>query len=197
MPFFLRTRRLDIKRLERKPQKSLSVVHAVLSAALRDILTKLGHIEVSFYGADSADPIRTVRGWAVCVKAVMADVRLAALTSSRQIDEIVKRTTEAPDLFKVDVYHLNGLKEVNRKVTGAVPDAFADVLVETRTVLKYLDKYCLSFYDVDGDIVYNTADHYDRERTRYADTIRANVDNVARMAQRYVWWTRSTTRARV
>ena len=50
MPFFLRTRRLDIARLDRKPAENLQIIRDILHLSTKDVLHKLKKKEQMFYG---------------------------------------------------------------------------------------------------------------------------------------------------
>ena len=55
MPFFLRTRRLDIGRLERKPAENLEIIREVLYLSVRDVLDKLKKKEQMYYGFNKGE----------------------------------------------------------------------------------------------------------------------------------------------
>ena len=74
MAYFLRTRRLTLERLAKKPAENLDVVHAVLRASLRDVEAQIRRLEKSHYGwGKSADD--DVRKWANPIGRLLRQVR--------------------------------------------------------------------------------------------------------------------------
>ena len=171
MPFFIRTRRLDIKRLERKPQEDLSVIHVILSGAIKDTQLKLTQLERSYYGPGKTAHDE-LKKWAPSVKSVMKAAGVSNLVAAAKVEELVKQGLDPKCKFRVDVYDLNRVKECYTKCRGNNPVKFTDILIELKAILKYLEKYCLSFYDPASLIPLETAQHYEKKRSEWIQGIR-------------------------
>jgi hypothetical protein len=184
MAFFLRTRRLDLKRLERKPQENIDVVHVILKASIRDVKDKLRRLERQFYGAGKTARDEVTK-WSIVMKSILATVHMGEITNSWQVDEIIKRADDPTIHFTIDLFNLNKLKECYRKIRDTVPSKFSDIVLDCRSILKYLEKYCLSFYNPDEDLHFETAQHYEAKRREFNETIRTNIDAINIVSEKF------------
>ena len=184
MPFFVRTRRLDIRRLEKKPQEDLSVVHAILTGSVKEVLEKLIQLERAFY-APGKNAVDEMKKWAGSVKSIMESTLLSHMTSAHVIDDVIKMAADPQAKFRLDMFDLNRLKECYRKVKDAVPDKFSDIILDIRTILKYQQKYCLTFYDPDCGIPLETAVHYTKQRQQFIDAVKNSVAAIQRTGQTF------------
>lgn len=183
-PFFLRTQRLDIRRLERKPQESLSVIYAIMRASASEAEDKLRRVERLYYGA-SKNALNDARKWATPVKSVMNGVHLSRFTLAWHIEKIIQLSDHLRDNFDVDRYNVNKLRELTKKIQHFLPDAFSEIVDDLRRIVKYLDKYCLSFYNLENEVVYGTAKDYEKERHRLFATIKKSVDKVTALPHKF------------
>ena len=184
MPFFIRTRRLSIKRLENKPQESLSVVHTILSSSVKEVLANLKRVERAYYGVgrNAQDELKK---WISSVKGVMQVAQISNLVSASKIEEIIKEAAHPQSKFTVDLYDMNKLKESYRKIRDNIPDKFSDILIDLRSILKYLEKYCLSFYDPECEIPLETAQHYEKNRQENEAIIRENFEVITMLPHKF------------
>ena len=155
----------------------MSVVYTILRASVRDAEVKLRRVERLYYGG-SKNAVDDARKWACPVKSVMNGAHLSQLVLAWHIEKIIQLSDSLRSNFDVDRSSVNKLRELANKIEHFVPDAFSEITVDLRRIVKYLDKYCLSFYSLDNEIVYGTAEHYQKERCRFRSTIRNNIDRV-------------------
>ena len=180
----MRTRRLDIDRLERKPQENMSVVYTILRTGIGHTEDKLRRVERLYYGA-SKDAATDARKWITPVKSVMNDVHLTRFTLVWHIEKVIQLSDHLRGNFDADPYNINKLRELMKKVQHFVPDAFSDITDDLRRIVKYLDKYCVSFYSLDGDVVFPTAEHYEKERRQFRATIKRSIANIAALPHKF------------
>lgn len=176
MAFFVRTGRLDLRRLENKPQESLQIIHRILSAQISNIIRSIKLEEKNFYIGKTH--IEEIRRWNKCVNTMSKTAELSELSRVWQIEEIIKWCEDPHRKFAVDAKMVNKFKDCYRKIRDAVPDKFSDLVNKTKTVSKYLEKYCMSFYDLEEDTDLDTARTYELQRKEYLAKIKKNVDKV-------------------
>ncbi len=175
--FFLRTRRPDIRRLDRKPQENLGTVHKILSGAVKDSIDKVKKLERGFYGLGrhAQDEITKYMPY---VLAVLQASHISHLNSLVAINDIIQRSQDPNIQFEVDPFALNKLKECLRKISDVIPAKFSELVLELRRILKYLDKYCLSFYDIEGHVFIDTGHYYERQRRFLRNEVKRHLDRI-------------------
>ncbi len=184
MAFFLRTRRLDIRRMERKPQENLGVVHTILTAAVKDVLDKLKKLERGFYGL-GRNATDEIRRWVPCCRAVMHAAQLPHLNSLVTINDIITKSQDPRIQFTLDAFELNKFKECLRKINEAVPVKFSELVLDSKRILKYLEKYCRSFYQIENGIFLDTAHHYEKQIRYHSGDIRHTLDKIDAMYEKF------------
>ncbi len=184
MAFLLRTRRLDINRMDLKPQENLEVIHAILTATINTTLDKLKQLQIRYYGK-GVTPEQEAKKWATSVTNMMRSVRLSNLTTEWQVDDVIRRASDPKMKFTLDIYELNKLKECRRKIVETVPERFKEIIVELKKVLKYLELYCLSFYDHDNDAKLETASQYEIQIQHYKNEILTYLDTLQTMGNKF------------
>ena len=85
------------------------------------------------------------------------------------------------------MFDLNKLKEAHRKVRDNIPDKFKEMIMDIKTVLKYVEKYCLSFYNLEdeNEVDYETAKEYEQKRCDLAKDIRERLGTISAMANKF------------
>ena len=184
MPYFLRTRRLDLQSLDTNPPENLALVHAILLGAVQGVQDKLKRTERNFY-RPSKNALSELKKWAQHLNCVLQDARRPQLCASWQIDDVTGRGMDPSRKVDVRVFDINKLRESQRKVLDAVPNRFTDIILGLRRILKYLEKYALSFYDLASDVFLETAHNYERQRKDYICEIRKNVDSVLVLFEKF------------
>ena len=177
MAFFLRTRRLDIRRLDRKPQENLGVVHKILAASVKDILDTVKKLERGFYGL-SKNAQDDIAKYMPCVLVVLQASHISHLNSLVAINDIIQRSQDPKINFTVDPFELNKLKDCVRKITEVFPAKFSETVLDVRRILKYLDKYCLSFYDIESHVYLDTGHYYEKQRRFFRSEIKRHLDQI-------------------
>ncbi len=184
MAFFLRTRRLDIRRLDRKPQESLGMVHKILAAAVKDAIDKIKKLERGFYGLgrNAYDDIARYRP---CVLAILQASHISHLNSLVAINDIIQRSQDPNINFEVDPFDLEKLTEYLRKINDVFPAKISELVLDIKRVLKYLDKYCLSYYDIEGHVYLDTGHYYEKQRRFLRNEIKRHLDRVEIMYEKF------------
>ena len=119
------------------------------------------------------------------MKSVLASAQMFELTKVRQMDEIAKKANDPKQKFKADMFLLNKAKEAVRKVQDFVPYKMNDILKDLSTILEYLDKYCLTFYDKEKALDFATAKEYEERRDTWRDTITDSIHMVKSLAEKF------------
>ena len=177
MAFFLRTRRLDIRRLDRKPQENLGMVHKILAASVKDVLENVKKLERGFYGQGKTAQ-DDIHKYTPCVLVILQASHISHLNSLVAINDIITRSQDPKINFSVDPFELNKLKECLRKISDVIPARFTEMVLDLKRILKYLDKYCLSFYDTEGHVYLDTGHYYEKQRRFFRSEIKRNLDKI-------------------
>ena len=166
--------------------ENMAVVRAILTSAVKRVRTRLANLEKAFYGPGKG-AVQELSKWSRPVKAVLAGAQRSVLSSSHQFDEIFRQVADPKLRFTVDLYDINKVKECYRKVLDAVPHKFNDLIKDIKQIVKYLQKYCLSFYDIkDGDEYYlDTGHNYEKQRQDFQKSISDNLDSILSMTQKF------------
>ena len=82
------------------------------------------------------------------------------------ISELLKLAADPEHKFKYDMYDIAKLKEVQIKVRESIPHKFKDLIENVKNLLMYMEKYCLSFYDIEAEDQINYGTAYDYEKKR-------------------------------
>ena len=150
------------------------------------VLDKLRRVERAHYGLgkNAQDELRK---WRVSLKNLLMASSQPAFVSSDQIETLLRKSAEPSLKFKYDMYDINKLKECYRKIIEAVPDKFSEVITELKSILKYMEKYCLSFYDMDDEnaVKYDTALDYEKKRRDIAKNVRERLKYVQGMVAKF------------
>ena len=177
MAFFLRTRRLDIRRLDRKPQENLAMVHKILAASVKDVLENVKKLERGFYGQGKTAQ-DDIAKYMPCVLVILQASHISHLNSLVAINDIIQRSQDPKINFSVDPFELNKLKECLRKISDVIPTKFTEMVLDLKRILKYLDKYCLSFYDLEGHVYLDTGHYYEKQRRFFRSEIKKYLEKV-------------------
>ncbi|CAD5124104.1 DgyrCDS12406 [Dimorphilus gyrociliatus] len=139
--------------------------------------------EKQFY--DGKTYIDEIRKWNKCVNTMSKVAELSELSRVWQIEEIIKWCEDPQRKFAVDAKIINKFKECYRKIRDSIPDKFSEIVKQTKKVLKYLDKYCMSFYELEEDINLETARTYETQRKELSAKIKTNVDKVEYLSHKW------------
>ena len=184
MAHFARTRRLNLARLGAQPPEDVAVVHTTLLGAVRDVQDSLRKVERAFYGT-AGDAEGEIQKWCTSINTVLRDVRMPYFNCAGQIDDIVGYIMEPSRKMKVNIYDINRLKECLKKILDAVPGKLEGITSELRRISNYLEKYCLSFYDIEGAVFLDTCSNYENQRQDYLREITKSIDNVRSLIDRF------------
>lgn len=188
MVFLKRGRNLSLKGLQEKPSDNLSTVHETLNAGLEETYDLIRKLESSYYGPGKKSQDRVlndVKKWSSHVKSVVTSSHVGVLQSPDQMEDIIKNAGDPSKKFKVDQFALNKTKEVLRKVQDYVPYKLKPVSDNLKSILQYLEKYCLSFYDSKSGVDFETAKEYEEKRQEWRIVIEDNIETITSLAEKF------------
>ena len=184
MVFLKRSKALGLSRLAQKPPDNMSMVHSILLHALDENAARLKQVENEYYGKGRKAPDE-INKWLPSVKAIVVASQLADVNSASQINEIVRITGDPSKRFKGDATELAKTMEVYRKVIDCVPYKFRDIEKDLKLMHKYLEMYCLSFYENDTDVEFDTARDYQTHRIEWSKTIQHAIKSIRHLVDKF------------
>ncbi|XP_074652891.1 uncharacterized protein LOC141907209 [Tubulanus polymorphus] len=96
-----------------------------------------------------------------------------------------KRLDTPGVVVAADPDDLEKLKEVTKKVKHFVPNKFEECLSIIDKVMMFLQKFCLSFYDMANDPDYETGQHYSLSMIHWKESMKQKLDSVRRLAMKF------------
>lgn len=184
MVFLKRLRNLSLKRLEEKPTENLSMVHAILSKAVEEVLEKLKRLEQLYYGK-RRDQMDEIKKWGGYVKTVIVAAHVGVFKCAEQLEDITRNANDPSKKFKIDMFQLNKTKEIVRKVQDFMPHKFKEVSEDMKSILEYLLKYCLSFYDPKSEVAFETGKEYEEKRMEWMQTMNECLSSVTDLPRKF------------
>ncbi|XP_060559408.1 uncharacterized protein LOC132719623 isoform X2 [Ruditapes philippinarum] len=165
-----------LQQLETHPPSSLKDIRQALSDEIKTIQKKLTRLERSYYGVGKSLN-HEVKKYATPIKILVRMLGYFELPSVKAIEAALKYGSD-PKRYKGDPENVNLLKEVYAKVQSFVPGKFADVTELCEKMLELLEKYCISFYEPDGEIEVETALHYETQIRTWKRVIRETLGKI-------------------
>ncbi|ELU05790.1 hypothetical protein CAPTEDRAFT_193238 [Capitella teleta] len=181
MPFFKANRKnRDLLSLEQNPQNNLASIRSILRFSVRDIEQKLEKIECAYFGVCKQDQLKMLTSWANGLRKVMESSHATVISSSDQMDDLMKKVSDPAHRFGVDAFEVNRVKEVYRRTLDTVPHKFQSLVKDIESVVLKTAMYCLSFYDMDEHELHylDTGFNYETQIRTIRDTIKENVNNI-------------------
>ena len=184
MVFLKKPKPMPLSRLESKPPENISMVHTILMNAVAENMDKIKLVESDYYGKGkkAADEVTK---WLPSVKAAMSVINVSVLTSATQIEDINRITGDPHRKFKIDTAHFTKTQEAYRKVIDCIPYKFKHINDDLKKLLKYLEMYCLSFYDMDSGIDFDTGKEYEKKRKDWGSRIRYAIKCVTQLVDKF------------
>lgn len=165
-----------LQHLETHPPSSLKDVRNALASEIKATQKKLTRLERSYYGVGKT-LTHEVQKYATPVKILVRMLGYFELPSVKAIEAALKYGSD-PKRYKGDPANVNLLKEVYQKVQAFVPGKFADISEHCEKMLELLEKYCISFYEPDGEIEVETALHFETQVRSWKRVIRETLEKI-------------------
>ncbi|XP_053386461.1 uncharacterized protein LOC123563254 isoform X1 [Mercenaria mercenaria] len=165
-----------LQHLESHPPSSLRDVRQALAGEIKAIQKKLTRLERSYYGVGKSLN-HEVKKYATPIKILVRMLGYFELPSVKAVEAALKYGSD-PKRYKGDPENVQLLKEAYTKVQSFVPAKFTDVTELCEKMLELLEKYCISFYEPDGEIEVETALHYETQIRTWKRVIRETLGKI-------------------
>lgn len=163
--------------LQSRPPASLRDVRTTLLSEIKAIQKKLTRLERSYYGVGKSLN-HEIQKFATPIKLLVRLLGYFELSSVKAVEAAIKYGSD-PKRYKGDPTYLHLLKEVYTKIQNFVPGRFTEIIDMCDKVLEVLEKYCISFYEPDGETEVETALHYETQIRSWKNVIRENIQKIS------------------
>ena len=162
--------------LQSRPPACLRDVRHALLSEIKTIQKKLTRLERSYYGVGKSLK-QDIQKFSTPIKILVRLLGYFELSSVKSVEAAIKVGSD-PKRYKGDPTYVNLLKEVYSKVQHYVPGKFTEITEICDKVLEQLEKYCISFYEPDGETEVETALHYEMQIRSWKGVIRENLQKI-------------------
>lgn len=169
-------RKSPLVHLESRPPASLRDVRNALLSEIKAIQKKLTRLERSYYGVGKSLN-QEIQKFATPIKLLVRLLGYFELSSVKSVEAAIKYGSD-PKRYKGDPTYVNLLKEVYAKLQNFVPGRFSEIIEMCDKVLEILEKYCISFYEPDGETEVETAMHYETQIRSWKGVVRENLQKI-------------------
>lgn len=163
-------------KLESQPPSCLRDVTHALETEIKAIHKRLTRLERSYYGVGKSLH-NEIQKYATPLKLLIRTLGYFELTSVKAVDAAIKYGSD-PKRYQGDTENVKLLKEVYTKLQTFVPAKFSDIIENCSKMLELLEKYCISFYNIEGNIEVETASHYETQIRGWKQMIRDNLEKI-------------------
>ncbi|KAL4240962.1 hypothetical protein ACF0H5_001744 [Mactra antiquata] len=168
--------RSKLQKLETQPPSNLKDVRQILAAEIKNIQKKLSRLERSYYGVGKTLN-HEIQKYATPIKILVRMLGYFELPSVKSIEAALKYGSD-PRRYKGDPANVQLLKEAYNKVVSFVPAKFNDITELCDKLLELMDKYCISFYEPDGEVEVETALHYETQIRTWKRIITETLEKI-------------------
>jgi len=165
-----------LSKIESCPPSSLREVRSTLEAEIKQIQKRLTRLERSYYGVGKSLN-HEVQKYAMPLKILVRMLGYFELSSMKGVEAAIKYGSD-PKRYKGDPNNVALLKEVYTKFLSFVPAKFDDVASDCKKTLELMEKYCISFYEPNGEVEVETALHYETQVRSWRGVIHENLDKI-------------------
>lgn len=165
-----------LQKLESQPPSSLKDVRQVLASEIKTIQKKLTRLERSYYGVGKTLS-HEIKKYATPIKILVRMLGYFELPSVKAIEAALKYGSD-PRRYKGDPSNVHTLKEAYNKVVTFVPAKFSDISELCEKLLELMDKYCISFYEPEGEIEVETALHYETQIRTWKRVVTETLEKI-------------------
>ncbi|XP_052760476.1 uncharacterized protein LOC128203200 isoform X2 [Mya arenaria] len=163
-------------KIEASPPSCLRDVRAALDAEIKATQKRLTRLERSYYGVGKSLN-HEVKKYAMPLKILVRMLGYFELSSVKGVEAAIKYGSD-PKRYKGDPTNVALLKEAYAKVQSFVPIKFDDIASDCKKMLVILEKYCISFYEPNGEIEVETALHYETQIRTWRRVIHETLDKI-------------------
>ncbi|CAH1793537.1 unnamed protein product [Owenia fusiformis] len=174
------SRKHDIDRMSKKCPPNLQTVHSFLKQSVKEALKKLSALEISFYGKGKT-VYHEVKKWAGPLEEAREIAHAPNLRCAKQLDKIISMANDPFTHFIMDKNNLEALTDCYDKIKSYIPNRFGDLTEDLHKIMKYLQTYCLSYYDIHLEPRFDTGYEYECKRQRLSENIRQWLQHIVQL----------------